>query len=200
MSLIKISRFFKLSILCLTISGLSQSLSAQKSDELPFRELEDIEGNYTAGSVASRMVEGLGFRFYWATDGLTEKEIAIKFQEDIRSISETVDHIHEMSILIVNSVFDEKNAVSESLTFTDKRREVLLNLKRTADKLKNSTDEEIEGYSIKFNGRSVFPFYNLINGPIADAIWHCGQIVSLRRMAGNPFNSDVSVLRGKVKN
>jgi hypothetical protein len=41
-----------------------------------------------------------------------------------------------------------------------------------------------------------FPFWNLINGPIADAIWHVGQVVSFRRSSGNPLPQGVNVLTG----
>jgi hypothetical protein len=30
------------------------------------------------------------------------------------------------------------------------------------------------------------PFWHLINGPMADALTHTGQISSFRRLAGNP--------------
>lgn len=40
------------------------------------------------------------------------------------------------------------------------------------------------------------PFWYLINGPIADALTHVGQISSWRRMAGNPQPKGVSVLWG----
>jgi hypothetical protein len=44
-----------------------------------------------------------------------------------------------------------------------------------------------------------FPFWNQLNGPIADAIWHTGQVVSFRRSSGNPFNSKASVFNGKLR-
>ena len=43
-----------------------------------------------------------------------------------------------------------------------------------------------------------FPFWNHLNGPIADALWHSGQIVSNRRASGNPLNSKVNVFIGKT--
>ena len=43
------------------------------------------------------------------------------------------------------------------------------------------------------------PFWNIINGPISDALWHCGQVVMLRRASGNPFNSKVNVFSGKLR-
>jgi len=47
------------------------------------------------------------------------------------------------------------------------------------------------------NGTSEYPFWNTLNGPISDALWHTGQIVSFRRSSGNPFDSKVGVLVGK---
>jgi hypothetical protein len=44
-----------------------------------------------------------------------------------------------------------------------------------------------------------FPFWNQLNGPIADALWHCGQVISFRRSSGNPYNSKASVFSGKVR-
>jgi hypothetical protein len=43
-----------------------------------------------------------------------------------------------------------------------------------------------------------FPFWNAINGPLSDAIWHTGQIASNRRASGNPFNSKAQVFLGKL--
>ncbi|MCA0235259.1 MAG: hypothetical protein LCH81_02635 [Bacteroidetes bacterium] len=47
--------------------------------------------------------------------------------------------------------------------------------------------------------RSEFPFWNMLNGPIADALWHIGQVVTFRRSSGNPFNSKASVFNGYVR-
>ncbi len=49
------------------------------------------------------------------------------------------------------------------------------------------------------SGTVEYPFWNNINGPIADAIWHVGQVVSFRRSSGNPFPKGVSVLTGKKR-
>ena len=46
---------------------------------------------------------------------------------------------------------------------------------------------------------SSFPFWHVINGPISDALYHVGQLVSFRRTTGNPLNSNVNVFMGKNK-
>lgn len=78
------------------------------SQELPFYSIPPAAEHYTAANSISRMIEGLGFRYYWATEGL-------------------------------------------------------------------------------------------INGPITDAIYHTGQVVSFRRTSGNPIPKGVNVFLG-VKN
>lgn len=64
-----------------------------------------------------------------------------------------------------------------------------------------SKDEDLVKYKMVFkreSGTRELPFWNEINGPIADALWHVGQVVSLRRSSGNPFNPKVNVLTGKL--
>lgn len=183
---------------------LSASLKAQEAAPLPYREIPDYPESYTAESVAARMIDGLGFRYYWATEGLRPEDLAYKPSEDARTSVETVDHLLGLSEIIVNSVLKKPNLRGEAtpeLSFEEKRKATLENLKTAADILRTG-DVKLEDCKIVFqNGgdTSEFPFWNQINGPIADALWHCGQVVSFRRASGNPFNSKVSVFSGKVR-
>ena len=75
------------------------------------------------------------------------------------------------------------------------------NLKIASDIFKENGD--LTKFTIVFKREenlSKFPFWNQINGPISDAIWHCGQVISFRRSSGNPYNSNASVFGGKVRN
>jgi hypothetical protein len=63
------------------------------------------------------------------------------------------------------------------------------------------TSDDISKHSVVFireNGSSEFPFWNQINGPIEDAVWHSGQVVLLRRASGNPIHPKVNVFLGKL--
>jgi hypothetical protein len=145
------------------------------------------------------MLDGLGFRFYWATEGLTEKDLNFKPSDEARTCGETVEHILGLSKVILNATLnkgnDGNNVVSE-MSFAEKRQHTLINIKTASDILRNS--EDISPYKLIFGERE-FPFWNNINGPIADALWHCGQVVLLRRASGNPYNSKASVFTGKVR-
>ena len=170
--------------------------------ELPYYEIPENPESFTAGAMAARMVDGLGFRYYWATEGLREQDLSYKPSEGARTTSETIDHIYGLSKVIVNSALKQPNTGGEDpeMTFTEKRAKTLENLKTAADIFRDADD--ISQFTIIFDRggqSSEFPFWNQINGPIADAIWHCGQVVSFRRASGNPFNSKASVFNGKVR-
>lgn len=175
---------------------LINNLNAQNTmeEKLPYYEIPEHAENYTAGTVASRMVDGLGFRYYWATEGLRLEDLNYKASETGRTSSDTIDHLLGLSNFILNSISETTKRSEElsELSFDEKRKQTLFNFKRASDILKNS--DHISKYD---NER--FPFWNIINGPIADALWHCGQVVLLRRASGNPFNSKVSVFSGKLR-
>ena len=180
------------------------SMKADSADSLPYYQIPDYPEAYTAEAVAARMIDGLGFRYYWATEGLRAEDLAFRPNDAARTTEETLDHILGLSTTILNAVLQKTNepqAEQAELTFEQKRKATLETLKMASDKLRSSPESALEDYPIIFKrGESTreFPFWNLINGPIADAIWHCGQVVSFRRSSGNPFNSKVSVFSGKL--
>ncbi len=176
---------------------LTQVILSQDKEKFPYYEIRDYPEEFTAGTMAARMVDALGFRFYWASDSLTEKDLNYKANEDGKTTEETISHIYDLSKIIVNSALKQPNSRDkEALSYLEMRTNTLTNLKTAADILRESND--ISQYKIIF-GEQEIPFWNQINGPIADAIWHCGQIVIYRRITGNPINPKVNHFSGKVR-
>ncbi|WP_299552896.1 hypothetical protein [Seonamhaeicola sp.] len=183
------NRLILIFVLLLTTPSFSQN----DSEALPFSKIEAYPETYNSNLIVARMVDGLGFRYYWATEGLRAIDLAYKPSESGRTSQETIDHIYGLSRFIRNSVLEHNKDENKSeLDFAEKRKQTLLNLKVVSDAFKNSKE------TFKFEATSV-PFWNIINGPISDALWHCGQVVMLRRASGNPFNSKVSVFQGKLR-
>ena len=185
----------------IVLFSLTSNTSAQ-DNTLPYYEIPEAPKTYSPGGVVARLIDGLGFRFYWATEGLREKDLAFRPGEEARSIGETVDHIYGLSQVVLNSALKKPNTPQDpvQMTFDEKRAEILNMLKQASEIFREADD--LVAYSVVFerNGnRNEFPFWNQINGPISDALWHCGQVVSHRRSSGNPFNSNVSVFTGKVR-
>lgn len=177
----------------LLISFFNMNAQEMLQEKLPFYEIPEQPKQFTAGTVAARMVDGLGFRYFWATEGLTEKDLKQKASESSRTSLETIEHIYNLSKVIRNNVLiDNKDLSEEKLSFEATRKRTLNNLKLVSDVLRDTN----EAYDLENTGVS---FWNIINGPIADATWHCGQIAMLRRASGNPFSSKVNLFTGKLK-
>ena len=79
----------------------------------------------------------------------------------------------------------------------DELRLATLNYLKQASKLfEKRSETELEQLNIIFDiggEQTKFPVWNLINGPVADAIYHTGQVVSFRCTSGNPIPKGVNV-------
>jgi len=181
------------------------SLQAQDNKLPYYYQIPDYPEKYTAETVVARMIDGLGFRYYWGTDSLTENDLKFKPSPEARTTGETIDHIYGLSKVIVNAALkkaNERSGEEPKYSYEEKRERTLQNFRTASDLLKACESNCLIDMTVVFkgkNGQTEFPFWNNINGPIADAIWHVGQVVTHRRTSGNPFNSKVSVLRGKLR-
>ena len=197
-------KFLALLVTYFTLISIPLNAQDMKTTDLPYYQIPDYPEKYTAGSVAARMVDGLGFRYYWATEGLRDVDLHYKPSDKGRTSSETIDHIYGLSNVILNATKMEINDFTIKkpvVSYKEKRQKTLENLKEASDILKVADADEMKKFMVVFkssNGTREYPFWNNINGPIADGIWHCGQIVLLRRASGNPFNSKASVFSGKL--
>lgn len=178
---------------------MAPPLNAQDS-ELPYHQIPDYPDEYNEFTVVARIVDGLGFRYYWATEGLNEEDLSYKPAEDVRTIGETIEHIYGLSRTIVNAPQGKLNSASnEELSFQELRRRTLENIQQTSKLLKKGKSGDMEEYKVIFGNdgnTSEFPFWNMLNGPIEDAIYHTGQVVAFRRAAGNPIPKGVRVFLG----
>lgn len=177
------------------------TVTSRAQDKSYFYQIPEYPDQYTATSVAARMVDGLGFRYYWATEGLTGKDLQYKPGDSARTSLETIEHIFQLTQILANAV-NKKPTISDpaapKLGFTELRQKTLENMELSSKILKTQHANLIDFPMVFKNPTRTteFPFWNLINGPIADALWHVGQIVTFRRSSGNPFPAGVSVLQG----
>ena len=175
------------------------------TDSLPYRVIPDHPETFTASTVVSRLLDGLGFRYYWATEGLRNEDLDYHPSAESRSSRETLEHIFGLVRMVRNTVLQQSLGPDASpvqpQTFTDLRRITLEMIEETAKAL-NDPQLNLEERPIVFtrgDRTTTYPFWNQLNGPIADALWHVGQIVSFRRASGNPLNSRASMFTGTIR-
>lgn len=174
-------------------------------ERLPMDEIPTPTSTLKAGDIISRMIQGLGYRFYWASKDLRTEDLSYRPSKDAVSSLETLQHIYGLSLMILNAYSSTPNkrplrALPEDYRFL--RQSILTNLDQSAQLYSGKSEEEVHKMNVVFerDGKiSRFPVWNLLNGPLSDAIYHTGQLVSFRRTTGNPIQKGVSVFLGKTK-
>ena len=177
------------------------------ADKLPFYKIPDSPDTISCVNLIIRMLQGLGFRYYWATKGLSNKDLNYRPTDSAKNCLETLEHIYIL-VEIINAATQNKISVRPAPIENIPNefqilREITLNrIKESCDLFESMNLDELGLLKIKFNRGGVFsefPVWNLINGPISDAIYHTGQVVSFRRTTGNPIEKGVSVFLGKKR-
>ena len=165
-----------------------------KNQELPFEDISITPNDLTATNTLLRMVEGLAFRYRWATENLSEENIKFKPHPTSMSVEEVNAHIFDL-VDSTNRVFGGEKQNKDSLNSFHKLRIKSLNiLADLSERLKEMSDEDLS--EIEKNTSRKLPFWYWINGPLADALTHVGQITSWRRIAGNPQLKGINVFIG----
>ena len=170
-----------------------------------FKDISEYPTEINNGNIISRMINGLGYRYYWATEKLRENDLRYRPSNDAYSTKETLVHIFTLSKTLYNttlSKINERPDIDIPSDYENIRNETLQFLEKASKNFSNLNSEELNQMKIKFNrGGTIksFPIWNLLNGPIADAIYHTGQIVSFRRTTGNPIDSSVNVFMGSYR-
>ena len=165
-----------------------------KNQELPFEDISKTPNDLTDTNTLLRMVEGLAFRYRWATENLSEENIKFKPHPTSMSIEEINAHIFDL-VDSTNRVFGGEKQNKDSLNSFHKLRIKSLNiLADLSERLKEMSDEDLS--EIGKNTSRKLPFWYWINGPLADALTHVGQITSWRRIAGNPQLKGINVFIG----
>lgn len=159
------------------------------TEELPYYLIPDPPNTVSGVTVLIRMIDGFGFRFRWATEGLGEYDYSFRPDAQCMSIKELIEHIWGLVNWIILSLTgirehrpDDINQVRIAIL------DMLVELKKT---LLSISDSELKNARIYDQS-----FWHFINGPVADALTHVGQINAFRRLAGNP-PPDVNVFTGK---
>jgi len=177
------------------------------ADKAPFHIIPDSPDTMSCVNIITRMLQGLGFRYHWATKGLRNKDLDYRPTDSAKNCLETLKHIYIL-VEIINAATQNKISVRPAPIENipnefEILREITLNrIKESCDLFESMNLDELGLLKIKFNRGGVFsefPVWNLINGPISDAIYHIGQVVSFRRTTGNPIEKGVSVFLGKKR-
>ena len=174
-------------------------------DQFPLESIPAAPENTTSGNVLARMTQGLGYRYHWATKDLREEDLNYRPSPEAASAYETLEHLYGLSEMIRNAAQSTPSVRPLSPMPQDylALRSATLKLLEEASQLflkKDAAAIEALQLIIQRGGKTyTFPIWNLMNGPLSDALYHTGQVVSFRRTTGNPIHPGVNVFMGKTK-
>lgn len=179
---------------------LFASLNAiAQQDSLPYATFPAAPVHYSAGTVVSRLLDGVGFRYYWATEGLRPIDLTFRPGPQARTSRETLEHIYFLTVIVINATGNNQVQPGQYKTFEALRKATLENIRKASTIVAGYSNGDMENVKIDFQGQKL-PFWNLINGPVSDCLWHIGQVVTFRRSSGNPFSDKVELFLGKIMN
>ena len=132
----------------------------------------------TPNQIIKRMIQGLGFRFFHATNNLRPNDYSFSPSDETMTASALCTHLVQLSKMIARLLGCELN-LQETDNDEGRRRLCLKYLEQVCVYL----DQEPSALADHEQ------FWNCFNGPLADALTHVGQLNSWRRLNGNPLGS-----------
>jgi len=164
-------------------------------NDLPYHSIPISPLEVNAPNIIARMVDGLAFRYRWATEGLKQAELSFKPSEDSMDLEKLLHHVYDLCFRTdakFGGVIEQNKSIQslESL-----RASSLQHSSNLSQRLKAMTDSEFT--KMMEGDDSQYSFWYTLNGPLADALSYVGQILSWRRILGNPQREGLNVFLGK---
>src|SRR5580700_6345541 len=156
----KTKSIVKTRLICIMMFASLTSMAQR--DSLPYASFPPAPDHYSAGTVASRLLDGLGFRYYRATEGLRPIDLTFKPSPEARTSQETLEHIYSLSNMIITAVGGNQIPPGQYKTFEELRKATLENFKKASTIIAGYSDGNMENLKVAFQGKNL-PFWNMIN-------------------------------------
>ena len=148
-------------LLYLFLSFINFDMNSQEKNY--FYEIKKFDENYSNKAIVSRFVHSVGFRYYWATEGLRNEDLKYKPYDSGINTRETLEHIYGLSIMIHNGFHNKEIERSRSypdLSYDELRQGTLDFLENTVILLENYSGDDFDNSKVIF-GKQKYDIYNL---------------------------------------
>lgn len=187
-------------------AAANRAAANRRYDNLP----EPPAAEPHAAALLARLVDGLAFRYRWASDGLRPEDLGFRPAPDAMDLGQLLAHLAQLASWMSANVaaardggspvtYPAAGAVVEAARGSPEQLVTL-----TLDLLHALRSDVLalgDGGLLRIRlvgGRepTAYPVWNLLNGPLADALTHVGQLATWRRMLGRPVPQH-DVFRGR---
>ena len=151
-----------------------------------YKQLPSPPEQLSAGTILKRLLDGSGFRYSIAVDTLDKTLHDFRPVDSSMSIYEVNQHIFHLFRLTAKSLSLNPPIVHGD-SFEIYRDNVFILITAISECLGEISDDDLARVNVHLKRLDKdFSFWYLINGFLADALTHIGQIISWRRIAGSP--------------
>ena len=162
-----------------------------------FENIEKLPDKMSAANILVRTFDGMAFRYKWSLAELDDSYLEFRPVDGSMNLKELLEHMFAIVIWLYQTFIDNEFKQEPVEGLHEIKNQTLQRLKDIRDKLENMDDSELAKMNVHNPwGDEKIPIWLLMNGPIADIFTHIGQILSWRRIAGNP-KPEVNLFRGK---
>jgi len=127
---------------------------------IPYHQIPDAPETFGPGDILSRTIDGLGYRYYWATKDLDAEDLAYLPGNEGRSANLVLEHLYGLSSTIVNTARKVPNvrpSDQPDVNFEGLRELTLRNLKEASDLFRRTDD--ISAHKLTFQrGENISDF------------------------------------------
>jgi len=155
--------------------------------DLPYESIPPAPERMSGAAILTRLMDGIGFRYRWATEGLEDGDLAFRPAPDCRSLGELLAHVHGLLRRVGLGIGVEPSLGCMGTIEGFAVRRATVELARVLrERLASMGDSELAASTMRTGRGETYPVWNMVNGPLSDALTHIGQIASWRRIMGKP--------------
>ncbi len=156
--------------------------------DLPYDKIPEPPSAMNASSILVRLVDGIGFRYRWATEGMKEEDMGFQPCDGSMEVWKLLAHIN--GLLNVSEAFLTGSEIAQiqPVSLEERRKLTLDTVVRIREALIELDDDYLAErlYKVPW-AQDELPIWYVINGPLSDTLTHIGQIASWRRINENPI-------------
>lgn len=129
--------------------------------------------------VLQHLADTIGFRYYWATEGLVEADLPFRPVDGAFTLGEQLAHIRRLVVWAGRAFQGDSGRLRDEPAPLERLQTDTFS---ALDELKGVLDATDIAAVRCFDK----PFWYLVHGPLADCLTHIGQVNTYRRLLGKP--------------